>query len=278
MQIVLGRTSNLASALAMLVAPKRLVSRVLQEIRWRISAHCVAARRGFALLHTPDSVKHFNAHPELCDLYARFSRRNRVNNGQDIGRLWAFVFNIKQVLGEGVPGDFAELGVWRGNTAAILAHFASAHGREVLLFDTFAGFSARDMKGVDAEKPIQFADTSIELAHQTIGEASCCEFVPGYFPDSLTKEHRDRRFAVVSLDCDLQEPMKAGLDFFYPRLNPGGLLLLHDYCSGYWEGCKAAIDAFCAASGEHLIVIPDKSGSAFIRRSLSGPDQATSRR
>ena len=240
-----------------------------QEIKWRISANCVTARRGLTVLHTPDSVVNFNAHPELLDLYARFSYLSHFNNGHDIGRLWAFVLNIKQVVGEGVAGDFAELGVWRGNTAAILAHYARDHGRKVLLFDTFAGFSSRDLQGVDAERSAEFADTSIELVRETIGEASCCEFVPGYFPDSVTEEHYNRRFAVVSIDCDLYKPMKAALDFFYPRLNPGGLLLLHDYDSGYWEGCKSAIDEFCAASGEHLIVMPDKCGSAFIRRTLT---------
>jgi len=241
-------------------------ARVQEEIEWRINAHSVAARRGLALLHTPDSVRFFNAHPELAELHGRFARLNRVNNGPDIARLWAFVLNIKQVLGEGVPGDFAELGVWRGNTAAVLAHYARAHGRQVLLFDTFTGFSADDLKGIDADKPMEFADTSIEEVLRTIGDASCCEFVPGYFPQSLTSEHRSRRFAVVSLDCDLHDPMRAGLEFFYPRLSIGGLLLLHDYSSGHWDGCRLAIDAFCAASGERPVLIPDKSGSAFIRR------------
>jgi hypothetical protein len=58
------------------------------------------------------------------------------------------------------------------------------------------------------------------------------------------------RYCAVSLDCDLYDPMKSGLDFFYPRLNRGGILFLHDYSSGHWPGSKKAIDEFCNETGE----------------------------
>jgi O-methyltransferase len=60
--------------------------------------------------------------------------------------------------------------------------------------------------------------------------------------------------------------MKAGLDFFYPRMPRGGLFLLHDYSSLCWPGAKQAVDEFCRATGENLLLMPDKSGSAFIRK------------
>jgi hypothetical protein len=70
----------------------------------------------------------------------------------------------------------------------------------------------------------------------------------------------------VSLDCDLYEPMKAGLEFFYPRMTRGGIFLLHDYSSFSWNGAKKAIDEFCGQSGEFIVLMPDKSGSAFLRK------------
>src|ERR1700761_2863813 len=98
----------------------------------------------------PDSYAEFGDHREFRNLFSRFSSKNRLNNGGDSARLWFFMLNIKQVLSEGVPGDFAELGVWRGNTAAILGHYAVSHGRTVHLFNTFGGFDPLDIKGVDA--------------------------------------------------------------------------------------------------------------------------------
>ncbi len=218
----------------------------------------------------PDSLFIFDLHREFRQLAARFFAHNRTNRG-DVARLTAIILNIKQVLADGVPGDFAELGVWRGNTAAVLAHYAAQAGRQTLLFDTFEGFDRKDIDGIDQQKGMEFQDTSLELTASVIGERTGVTFVKGYFPDTVTDEFRAQHFAVVSLDCDLYAPMKSGLEFFYPRMEPGGLFLLHDYSSGFWDGAKRAIDEFCAASGEHLILMPDKSGSAFVRKSR-GPE------
>jgi len=61
--------------------------------------------------------------------------------------------------------------------------------------------------------------------------------------------------------------MKAALEFFYPRLPVGGMLILHDYSSGTWEGATRAITEFTAETGEFLSLWPDKSGTAVLRKS-----------
>ena len=243
---------------------------LLQFSPWTLSTFGL----GFARLvnifwaYHPDSYSWFGAHPEFRDLFRRFSRGNRLNNAGDTVRLWSFILNIKQVLQEGVEGDFAELGVWRGNTAAVLAHFAWTSGRHLYLFDTFTGFDPADIKEVDIHaRKGEFQGTSVELVRQTIGPPwRSCHAVVGTFPNSVQPEHRTKKYSIVSLDCDLYQPMKAGLEFFYPLMPRGGLLMLHDYSSLHWAGARRAIDEFCAATGERLVLLPDKSGSAFIRR------------
>jgi len=220
------------------------------------------------LAYHPDSHAVFRQHPEFSGLFQSFTAANALNNGGDMMRLWSFTLNLKQVLSENVPGDFAELGVWRGNTASVLAHYAATNGRKMFLFDTFTGFDAADLKGIDASKTKRFANTSLEMVKETLGQnVNVCEFVQGYFPEAVTQQAREASYAVVSLDCDLYEPTKAGLAFFYERMPTGGLFLLHDYSSMFWNGPRAAIDEFCAQSGERLILMPDKSGSAFFRKS-----------
>ena len=222
------------------------------------------------LTYHPDAYIQFNAHPEFKKLLKSFKAKNQINNIGDITRLWSFMLNIKQIIEEKIPGDFAELGVWRGNTASVLAHYAILNNRKVFLFDTFEGFNNRDLQGIDSDKEMKFHDTSIDLVKKVIGaSSSSCDFIAGYFPDSISENHRTTKYAIVSLDCDLYEPMKAGLDFFYPLMPQGGLFLLHDYSSLYWAGAKKAIDDFCAKNKEFVILMPDKSGSAFIRKSQS---------
>ena len=137
------------------------------------------------------------------------------------------------------------------------------------LFDTFSGFDEKDFKGLDSEQVKSFTDTSIDLVKENIGEnIKYCSFEVGYFPDSIKEEHKNKIYSIVSLDCDLYEPMKAGLDFFYKRMPKGGLLMLHDYSSNFWEGSKKAIDEFCIENNECVILMPDKSGSVLIRKSF----------
>ena len=215
--------------------------------------------------YLPDSLYLGRQDGAFNSLVKRFCAHN-PDNGGDLPRLIAFMLNIEQVLKEGVPGDFAELGVWRGNTAAVLAHYATVGGRKTILFDTFSGFDARDLTGIDADQGMYFWDTSVTLAEDVIGCVGSVEYVKGYFPDTISDGHRERRYAVVSLDCDLYAPMKAGLEFFYSRMNKGALFLLHDYSGERWSGCIKAVDEFCAASGEQVVLIPDMAGSAIIRK------------
>ena len=219
------------------------------------------------LAYQPDSQSIFALHPEYKDLHAKFIASNRANNAGDWPRFWSLILNLKHIFDQGIEGDLAELGVWRGNTSAVLAHFASMHGRRGDLFDTFEGFDERDRTGIDADKPPAFVNTSIDLVKTNIGQsADVCQFNKGWFPQTLTAVHEDSTYCAVSLDCDLYDPMRAGLQFFYPRLSRGGILFLHDYSSGYWQGSKQAIDEFCKETGEFAILMPDKSGSAFIRK------------
>jgi hypothetical protein len=204
--------------------------------------------------------------PGLTDLYGRWIRGNKTNNNGDATRFIALTLNIRRLNEEGIPGDFAELGVWKGNSAAILAHFAAQSGRRLYLFDTFSGFDARDLVGVDQGQQRDFSDTSLEGVRATVGHTEISTYLQGFFPDTITDEVRERQFALAHIDCDLYEPMKAALAFFYQRMPQGGMLILHDYSSGTWEGATRAVDEFCEATGEYPMLWPDKSGTAMIRK------------
>jgi O-methyltransferase len=88
----------------------------------------------------------------------------------------------------------------------------------------------------------------------------------GYVPDTFAGLE-DERFAWVLLDLDLHEPTVASLEFFYPRLSPGGYLIVHDYNSpeSSWA-CKRALDGFLADKAERVVDIGDVWGSAFVRK------------
>ena len=218
--------------------------------------------------YRPDSDFVYKNLPELGQLSEQWVKNNLTNNGGDLPRLYAIALNVKQVLADGVPGDMAELGVYRGNSAAVIAHYARLNRRKVLLFDTFEGFDRRDLTGTDQSKNIEFSDTSLDAVRAIVGEDNV-DFVKGWFPDSIPDYLHGGRFCFVHIDCDLYEPAKAGLEFFYARLSPGGLLVMHDYANPYWPGIKRALDEFCRDIPERPIILADKSGTAMLRKSAS---------
>jgi hypothetical protein len=214
------------------------------------------------LAYRPDSHFDFAGFPGFPEFYRDFAHESKNHNSGDLGRLYFLLLNIARVLKDEIPGDFAEVGVYRGNTARILAQAARAGGRRLFLFDTFSGFDLADQ--ADTDRPSQsFTDTSLEAVKNFVG-MDCVEYIVGRFPDSLSTVKVSDRFAIVHLDCDLLQPTAAGLDYFYPRLSSGGLLILHDYSSGHWSGCATAVDTFLKDKPERPVLIPDKSGTAVL--------------
>ena len=157
--------------------------------------------RNVFLAYQPDAYARFNCYGDFNTLFKQFSKHNKKINAGDSARLWSFILNLDQILASGIDGDFAELGVWKGNTAAILAHFAAKGKREVFLFDTFQGFDTRDFQGPDAHRNVEFEDTSMEVVRDVIGpHTSVCHFVKGHFPGSVSETHKSRTYAAVNLN------------------------------------------------------------------------------
>jgi hypothetical protein len=190
----------------------------------------------------------------------------------DMSRFYFFCLALDVIAKEGLQGDIAELGVYKGGTAAVLAKFARTLGRTAYLFDTFEGFDESDLTGLDAGTPVGFIDTSMDYVRAAIGDDSV-NFIKGRFPETTSAIPEDTRFCLVHLDCDLYAPMRDALEFFYQRLVPGGFLIVHDYSSLCWDGPERALDRFLIGKSECVIPLPDSAGSAVIRKSR-GSDTA----
>ncbi len=179
-------------------------------------------------------------------------------------RLYNLWFQIKRLDEEYIPGDFAELGVYKGDSAWIINKLDPE--RMLHLFDTFKGFSDNDLAFETGEAARyswhDFADTDAEMVMQKLGMSDRVVIHEGYFP-LTTKGLEEVRFALVHIDADLYAPIKAGLEFFYPRLAPGGVIMVHDY-SRQWEGLRKAVDDFSLTIPETLIHVADRFGTVMI--------------
>lgn len=179
-------------------------------------------------------------------------------------RFYSIWLQIEQLKKNNIAGAFAELGVYKGKTAKII-HLCDPV-RELHLFDTFDGFPGQDLldeKGKAATyTQSHFSDTSKEKVSAYLGHQSNIHFHEGYFPDT-TKDLKEEKFAFVNLDADLYKPTLAGLEFFYQRLSPGGLIMVHDYNSD-WPELMRAVDQFCANIPEQKVLMPDADSTVLI--------------
>ena len=71
------------------------------------------------------------------------------------------------------------------------------------------------------------------------------EFLVGFFKDSLPaaiKEKKFKCFSVLRLDGDIYESTWQSLDYLYPYLNVGGVVIIDDFTD--WEGAFRAVHDF----------------------------------
>ncbi len=186
---------------------------------------------------------------------------------QDYFRYATLALALRRVEEEQIPGALAEVGVYRGETSEVIRR--AAPGRTLYLFDTFEGFpeeSLEDWQKGDA----RFQDTSLEAVRRRLGGMEGVVIRQGRVPETL-RGLEDERFAFVLLDLDLYEPTVHSLEFFYPRLSPGGYLAIHDYNNSESDwACKRALDAFLRGKPESVVEIGDVCGTALIRRVKAG--------
>jgi O-methyltransferase len=151
-----------------------------------------------------------------------------------------------------LPGDLAELGVYQGGSARLIAD--TIPDKPLHLFDTFAGLPEDDTAPDGYHKRGEFACPLDEVRANLRGCTVC--FHPGVFPGTTADLPPDVTFCFVHLDCDLYRGTVEAIQYFWPRLTPGGVLLFDDFDWPKCPGVAMAVRSFFSAaaietSGNH---------------------------
>jgi O-methyltransferase len=174
----------------------------------------------------------------------------------------------REIRERGVDGALGELGVFRGDFAFLMTGYLPE--REIHLFDTFAGFAEQDVevdaRAGDVEDFVDFTATDAETVRERFARPELVRLHPGYFPDSADGIE-GVTFALASIDADLYQPVLSGLEWFYPRLAPGGYILVHDFNNAGFAGAKRAVREFQDRAGVTVTPLPDWGGTAVVARS-----------
>jgi O-methyltransferase len=199
-------------------------------------------------------------------------------------KIYALIQAVRYVARHRIPGDVVECGVWRGGSMQAVARTLASAGdtsRDLHLFDTYEGMpppSDRDVRRSDertadellaTESPEEskvWAVATLEDVQDGFSQvpypAERVHFVQGKVEDTIPG-HAPEQISILRLDTDWYESTRHELEHLYPRLSPGGVLLLDDY--GYWEGAREAVDEFLEQSGERLLLMRMASGRLAVK-------------
>jgi hypothetical protein len=154
---------------------------------------------------------------------------------------------VETVLEEDVPGDFLEAGVWRGGACILMRAILKDRGvtdRVVWAADSFAGLPA-DAAEADGLGGAEQSYLAVPLEEVQASFASCgllddqVRFLPGWFGDTLPGPVG--QLAVLRLDADLHLSTWQILTHLYPKVAPGGFVIVDDWSL---EGCRQAVGQY----------------------------------
>lgn len=146
-------------------------------------------------------------------------------------------------------GDFWECGIYKGGSAFMLGEVICQSGvpRALHLFDTFEGLPPTGPEDDISLVPGQFDRTSLKQVQEDLAAYDFAVFHKGLIPETFAGLE-DHSILFAHVDVDLYQSTKDCLEFIFPRLIHGGVILVDDY--HFHPGAKKAVDEFC---------LPDKA-------------------
>ncbi len=178
-----------------------------------------------------------------------------------------------------VVADFAEAGCWKGHSSYFLSKLINDYNLKknknikLFIFDSFEGLSEINEKDKNVKKldknlikkiKTQFVSNDQFVKNEVLKDFKFVEIFKGWIPEKFIKV-KDKKFSFVHIDVDLYEPTLQSLEFFFPRLIEGGIIVCDDYNSFGFDGAKKAWDEFFNKNKVKINFSPAVSGSFIIK-------------
>ena len=233
----------------------------------------VLAKGGFELNRRFDAesveLTHPDLEPEFREVYVRCAPYTMTSPE----RMYALYQAVNHVRAAGIPGAVVECGVWRGGSSMLAAATLLRAGdvdRDLWLYDTFQGMSEPGEEDVDItgqrmrdvwsrhrddrDSPL-LCFNSLEEVRANMASvgypADRVHLITGKVEDTIPGAAPDR-IAILRLDTDWYESTKHELDHLFPRIAPGGVLIVDDY--GHWQGARQAVERYLSEHGITILL------------------------
>lgn len=165
----------------------------------------------------------------------------RIRTGTSFKSHLAMALKIFETPPE-VPGDIVECGTWNGGGATNLSLICKIVGRKLKIYDSFQGLPEGEPADREAKhyKKGDFCGTLDEVKRniEKYGAIDCCEFVEGWFDETLPR--LNSRVLLAFLDVDLEASLYTCVRYIWPNLSEQGYVFIDevisvDYCALFYS-------------------------------------------
>lgn len=214
---------------------------------------------GLATGHSADFMKD----PKFLAAYAEGERTNSWKGSQVHWRCYVCCWAAAHA--RNLEGDFVECGVNRGGYSRALVDYIdfNATGKTLYLMDTFNGLV--DEQVTQAERRLGRSGGGYEECYDAVAETFRgynVRLVRGAIPGTLAQVSTEK-VAYLSIDMNCVEPEIAALEYFWPRLVHGGVVVHDDYGINGFALQKAALNQFAESRGVKVLTLPTGQGLLF---------------
>ncbi len=165
-----------------------------------------------------------------------------------------------------LEGDFVECGTYTGMISSAICRYIDFNSvpKSFYLFDTFDGIPLEQVQANEhLEKKMWMNDRwygdFFELAKRNFAMFPRVQLVRGRIPESLSTVAIEK-VAYLSIDMNIALPERAALEYFWPKMVPGGVVVFDDYGFADHELQKATHDEFARANGLEIFMLPTGQG------------------
>ena len=156
-------------------------------------------------------------------------------------------------------GDVFECGVFRGGTALLEAMTMDGNSsgkveRKLHLFDSFQGMP-QSTQEADRMKAGDLGATSAEHVAALLQDFPFAEIHPGFIPQTFVGLQVSK-ICWAHIDVDIYQSVRDCIQYIYPKLIPGGMMIFDDYGFPSCPGARRAVDAAFASLPEVPLCLP----------------------
>jgi O-methyltransferase len=161
-----------------------------------------------------------------------------------------------------IAGDFVECGVNDGWLSLAVCEYLNFNefDKSFFLFDTFCGIPSLQIS--DEERPRALRHRYVDCYETTFARFEpfpMVQLVRGIVPDSLKTAQIDN-VAYLSIDMNIEKPERAAIEYFWPRLSSGAVIVLDDYAFAGYDAQHRSLDDFARRVGVPILTMPTGQG------------------